>query len=467
MITRVTRMARGGLWPMLLELSLAASCVVATAVPASAQRCPAPSNRVIYYYQTEFDRVTGDYISLSPIWTEGDPVAQRPYVTDVMLAAFHLGHDLGTGAPYIHLNNQVPSDPRYDPMWNEVTTLQSTGVKVSMTLGGAARGSYANLFTEWDTFYPILQQTLQYYSLDGIDLDVEESVSLTNIQRLIDQLTTDFGDQFVITLAPVASALWGGATLSGFSYPDLFQSDEGGKIAWFNAQFYSGFATLSSTSDYDRVIAFGNSLYPADRVVAGMLSNPGDGSGFVNIDTAAHTITTLGTKYANFGGVFAWEYYNSLPGGTADPAAWAPIVAKPSLLDEVESLPISDFTSGDVVREFLDTGLSGGAGIILEGLAAGDSLTFTVTIPEARTYDIRVGVKNSNNRGIWQLNADGVDQGPQVDQYAAASVLKEIELGSVTFTSAGDKAFSFTVTDRNASSTGFWIALDYIKLIPQ
>jgi chitinase len=273
--------------------------------------------RVIYYYQTQYDN--GTYVSLSPIWTMLDPATKKPYVSDVMVAAFHLGHNTD-GTPYIHLNDNPPTDPMFTTMWQEVATLQSYGVTVRMMLGGAAQGSYQDLFSQWSTFYPILQQTLQQYKLNGIDLDMEEIVSLANAEKLINQLDSDFGSQFKITLSPVASALWGGANLSGFSYSKLYASPAGPKIAWFNGQFYSGFATLSSTSDYDRVIQAG---YPANQVVAGMIANPADGSGYVPIGTVSKTVRALLGQNSHFGGVAAWEYFNALPGNTSNPLQWA------------------------------------------------------------------------------------------------------------------------------------------------
>jgi hypothetical protein len=280
------------------------------------------SKRVIYYYQTQYSN--GVYVSLAPIWKTVNPHTNKPYVTDVMIAAFHLGYD-SNNKPYIHLNDNVPGDPMFNVMWPEVAKLQARGITARMMLGGAAQGSYADLFTKWHTFYPILKQTLQQYKLNGIDLDVEENVSLANIERLIDRLHVDFGSNFEITLAPVASALWGGANLSGFDYKQLYQSPSGAYIAWFNGQFYSGFASLGSTSDYDRVIAFG---YPPDKVVAGMIANPADGFGFVPIAAVANTVTQLVGKYPTFGGVSAWEYFNADPGGPSKPAKWSAVMGK-------------------------------------------------------------------------------------------------------------------------------------------
>jgi hypothetical protein len=280
------------------------------------------SKRDIYYYQTQYSN--GIYVSLSPIWAKLNPVNNKPYVTDLIVAAFHLGYD-SNNAPYIHLNDNPPSDPMFDVMWPEVATLQGYGVTARMMLGGAAQGSYAVLFSHWNVFYPILKQTIVQYKLNGIDLDVEETVSLHDIKKLITRLNADFGDKFLVTLVPVSSALSGGSNLSGFSYDLLYHSPEGAKIAWFDAQFYSGFGSLNSTADYDNVVAHG---YPADLVVAGTIANPADGFGYLPITTVTSTVKQLVAKYPKFGGVFAWEYFNALPGGPSHPAKWAAIISR-------------------------------------------------------------------------------------------------------------------------------------------
>jgi len=277
----------------------------------------ATSKRIIYYYQTQYNN--GVYVSLAPVWKTKNPNTGLPYTTDLIIAAFHLGYD-SNNQPYIHLNDNVPSDPMFDVMWPQVHRLQHLGITTRMMLGGAAQGSYADLFAHWTTFYPILRQTLKHYRLNGIDLDVEENVTLPQIERLINKLHTDFGSSFYITLAPVSSALTNGANLSGFSYPALYSSKVGPDIAWFDTQFYSGFGTLGNPTDYTNVINYG---YPPDVVVAGMIANPFDSSGFVAMSTVENTVTSLVGTYPTFGGVFAWEYFNALPGGTANPGEWS------------------------------------------------------------------------------------------------------------------------------------------------
>ncbi|KAI0127946.1 endo-N-acetyl-beta-D-glucosaminidase precursor [Xylariales sp. AK1849] len=194
-------------------------------------------------------------------------------------------------------------------------------------VGGAAQGSFERLDgndTQFEKYYAPLHDTIGQYNLQGLDLDVEEDFSLAGVIRLIDRLKADFGDGFLITLAPVASALQtGGSNLSGFSYFDL-EEQRGDAIGFYNGQFYSGFGSPSSTSDYEDIVDSG---FPAEKVVMGMLTNSDNGYGFVALETEANTLKELTAEYPNFGGVAGWEYFNSLPGGLDAPYEWASYMA--------------------------------------------------------------------------------------------------------------------------------------------
>lgn len=170
------------------------------------------------------------------------------------------------------------------------------------------------------------------YGLDGIDLDVEDSPDETpitgridDIVKLIQQLRSDFGIGFIITLAPVAKALSDddGDNISGFSYTDL-EANCGGDIDWYNAQFYSGYGSMGNASDYlDKLENF-----PLDprRLVAGTLSNGANGTGWVELDNIKSTMRDLLATYPDsFGGIAAWEYYNSNP-DTDEPWTWAAVM---------------------------------------------------------------------------------------------------------------------------------------------
>ena len=129
--------------------------------------------------------------------------------------------------------------------------------------------------------------------------------------HLIDRLKADFGRDFIITLAPVATALMPGRPhLSGFDYK-LLEAARGSSIAWYNTQFYNGWGGLHNTAAYDEIMRNG---WRPDKVVAGMLTNPRHGgSGYVPLELTAAVISVLMERYPNFGGVMGWEYWSSYP----------------------------------------------------------------------------------------------------------------------------------------------------------
>jgi chitinase len=271
----------------------------------------ATSKRVVVYYQTQYSNgSSGTYVSPLPL------VQRNTGATDVLVAAIHLDAN-----KVVHLNDDPPNAPKFTQMWKDLAALQAKGVNVIGMVGGAAQGSFQRLQNDFANYYPLLKNLVTTYKLNGIDLDVEENMSLAGVERVIDALRADFGSGFLITLSPVASALSGGGNLSGFNYEQLYR-DRGAKIAWFNGQFYNGWGNASTTAGYDRVINRG--LIPANKVVLATLTNPANGgSGYVNITTLKANAKALKTKYATFGGVAGWEYFNSLPGGTAAPWEWA------------------------------------------------------------------------------------------------------------------------------------------------
>jgi len=273
---------------------------------------PATSKRVVVYYQTQYQGST--YFSPAAL------LDNNTRTTDVVVAAFHLN---GDGS--VHLNDDPPGAAKFTQMWADLARMQRSGVRVTAMVGGAAQGSFQRLDTQFSTYYPLLKNVITTYKLDGVDLDVEESMSLAGMERLIDALRADFGAGFVITLAPVATAMTGGGNLSGFNYEQLYR-ERGSSISWFNVQFYNGWGSIASTSGYDAIVNRG--LIPPQKLVAGALTNPGNGgSGYVAVTTLSSVLTSLVGEHQDFGGVDGWEYFNSLPGNTAAPWQWAGTMA--------------------------------------------------------------------------------------------------------------------------------------------
>ncbi|KAJ7350526.1 glycoside hydrolase family 18 protein [Mycena albidolilacea] len=269
-------------------------------------------HRVAVYYQTQYDK------SLAPNSPFGHYVSPLPLLTlltHLFLAAFHINNDKS-----VHLNDNVPEDPMFTQMWQDLGQMQAQGIKVIGMLGGAAPGTYSLLTpANFNTYYPVLRDYISEFHLDGMDLDVEQSTPISVIENLITQLKADFGDDFIITLAPVASALLEGSNLSGFDYGALDKA-MGAQIAWYNAQFYSGFGSIFPDNQYISIIDRG---FDPNRVVAAVLTSPANGGGYIDISEVISSAQALSAKYGfNFGGISGWEYFNSLP-DTTQPQLWA------------------------------------------------------------------------------------------------------------------------------------------------
>lgn len=211
-------------------------------------------------------------------------------------------------------------------------------------LGGAAKGSFTRLDLDdatFEAYYIPLRNLIRGRGLDGLDLDVEEPMTLAGIVRLIDRLKEDFGTGFIITLAPVAAALMSERpehNLSGFSYEAL-EVMRGRQIAWYNTQFYCGWGDLSNTTGYDFIVRRG---FPPEKVVIGMVTNPSNGSGWVPFEVLQEVLLNLKLRYPGFGGVMGWEYFNSLPGDRARPWEWAAFMTRhvrSGLLASVQEAP--------------------------------------------------------------------------------------------------------------------------------
>jgi hypothetical protein len=139
---------------------------------------------------------------------------------------------------------------------------------------------------------------------------------------------------------------------------------------------------------------------------------------------------------------------------------------KTPIVYQTESLPA--VSSGPTHRVFAWSGFINGQGSILDATKVGDNVTYTVSIATAATYDVKVGVKKINTRGIWQLSVNGKNLGPTEDEFVAtAPVFAEYDLGTVAISATGNSSFKFTIVGRNASSSGYTEAFDYIKLTPQ
>lgn len=242
------------------------------------------SPRIIFYYQT--------FSTLKPVLYPNTPL------THIHLSAIHFGMDENL-QPYIHLNNDSPYSEKFDEMWEEIETASKMGIKIVLMIGGAGT-AYQDLFSNFDIYYNMLYRLIKNKPfISGIDLDIEEAVSLDKIEMFISKIKKDFPQEdFIISTAPIQSSLESDIPgMGGFVYKKLVNSDVGKYITYFNGQFYSDY----SKDAYDEAVKNG---YSSQQVVMGMLSGT----------EYQKEIEKVYQEYGdNFGGVFVWEYFNSNP----------------------------------------------------------------------------------------------------------------------------------------------------------
>jgi hypothetical protein len=145
--------------------------------------------------------------------------------------------------------------------------------------------------------------------------------------------------------------------------------------------------------------------------------------------------------------------------------AFDSIALIPTNRRETESLAVAA-KSLPTHSVFTNVNMSNGAGTLFGNNKVGDYVAYAVPVTKAGTYKVRVGIRTLSNRGIFQLSIDGVNQGLAQDEFSAVTSYVARDLGTVTFATTGTKMFKFLVTGRNVSSTGWWLAFDYIELVP-
>ena len=157
--------------------------------------------------------------------------------------------------------------------------------------------------------------------------------------------------------------------------------------------------------------------------------------------------------------IITWSYSTS--GTTTPPGLKTPVVYQTANLVAA--------SSGPTWRQIAWPSFPDGTGTILDAAVVGDNVTLTVNVATAGTYDVQVSMKDLNTRGTYQLAINGANVGAAQDEYQStgSGAFIVTDLGSFSFAAAGNYAFKFTVTGKNASSSGYSIAFDDITLTPQ
>jgi len=161
----------------------------------------------------------------------------------------------------------------------------------------------------------------------------------------------------------------------------------------------------------------------------------------------------------------------------------------PLYVAEVEKLSPPTASSGDTHQMITNAAFSNLRGTLYSANGPGDFVTYTVTNLAAGTYHLFVVADAGANRGMFQLAcgpAGGAlaDVGPVQDAYSATNVayllpinlttptnviqlwtnmLTEFDCGNWTAPSNGNYQFRFTITGKNAGSSGYNLSLDGIR----
>jgi chitinase len=237
------------------------------------------TKRIIFYYQT--------FTDLKPVLYKNTPL------THIHLSSIHFGKD-NKNKPYLHLNDNLPSNPIFDNMWKQIEFANKIGIKIILMIGGAG-SAYNVLFSNFELYYKMLYNLIKSRPyINGIDLDIEEYTALDDVKKLINRIVKDFGDDFIISMAPIQNSIENDYSgLGGFIYKDLINSKEGKYIDYLIGQYYIDY----SYNAYDKTIKNG---YIENKIVMGQLGG--------NLNKS--TIKKIIEKYYNFGGVALWEYGN-------------------------------------------------------------------------------------------------------------------------------------------------------------
>jgi Legume lectin domain/Chitobiase/beta-hexosaminidase C-terminal domain len=181
----------------------------------------------------------------------------------------------------------------------------------------------------------------------------------------------------------------------------------------------------------------------------------------VNIPGTIGANTAFVGFTAGTGGLTAQQEIVNWTYSTSGTASKAPVVYR------TVNLPAT--ATQTTFRQLAWTGFPDGTGTIIDGINIGDSVTFTVSVATAGTYDIKLSSKDLNTRGIFQLSINGTAVGSPQDEYinSGSGVYVVHDIGTFNFAAAGNYAFKFTVSGKNAASSAFSMDFDDITLTPQ
>lgn len=113
-----------------------------------------------------------------------------------------------------------------------------------------------------------------------------------------------------------------------------------------------------------------------------------------------------------------------------------------------------------------EAGYHAGAGVKVDATAVGEFIEFNFDHANPGDYDVTVFYKGMPNRGTFQASHDRENFGAPIDQFSASATYgRSAKLGVVKFHAGIPKVLRFTVSGKNAASTGYTGSFDRFVLV--
>ena len=187
-------------------------------------------------------------------------------------------------------------------------------------------------------------------------------------------------------------------------------------------------------------------------------------SGTALSDRATYNGTTLEQLHVT-PGTYVWKWGTGANQNFTLKILTASRLETESLKVAAKTPPPNGITPAQWFGVFNAIAASGGAGTYFNATAPGQFITYTVPVARAGTYHVKVGIQTKPNKGTFRLAINGARQGAVQDEYNASVGYGVRDLGTV-YLNSGNQAFKFTVAGKNANSTGYTLAFDYVELLP-
>lgn len=176
-----------------------------------------PNPALIGYWQNWYS-VNAPYIQL-------DQIDSRYNIVDIAFAIPHVGTD--------YQMEFIPDQVSVATLISQIQTLQSQNKKVIISIGGATAPVSLDNISERDTFISTMNNIINTYGFDGIDIDLEGSslslsggtiaaptdVKILNLIYAIKQIMADYfsanNKRLILTMAPETAFVQGGMSAYG------------------------------------------------------------------------------------------------------------------------------------------------------------------------------------------------------------------------------------------------------------